>query len=161
MDVKISNESLSFKLRANCVIVNDDKVLMLDLNKNGFLCCPGGHVHVGEDTREAVIRETKEEVEIESDSQKLIGICENFFSGKNGKKFHEISFYYLMENPKIPPEKLQDYSFIENDEGKLVNLDFYWIPLKDVDKYDIRPKPLKEILKNRKFDSINHFLVKN
>lgn len=159
MDVKINNEDLSFKFRVNCIILNEDKVLMVDLNKNGFLCCPGGHVHVGEDTKTAVIRETLEEVGIVSNNPKLVAIIENFFKNKVGKQFHELSFYYLIDDAIIPDDKQKDYTFIENDEGELVNLDFKWIMLDDVENYDIRPVALKKVLKERKFD-FNHILVK-
>lgn len=41
----------------------------------------------------------------------------------------------------------------------MVNLDFKWVPLDDVDNFDIRPIALKKILKERKFD-FNHILVR-
>ena len=162
MDIKIKSETQNFKFRANSIIVNNDKVLLLDLNNNGFLCLPGGHVHIGEDSKTAVIRETQEEVGIKFKSAKLVSIIENFFTKKkNGivKDFHELSFYYLMENGIIPPEKQVDFAYIENDEGKLVDLKFYWIGLNKLDEYDIRPAPLKEILKD-KSNKFKHFLVK-
>lgn len=161
MDVRIDNEKLNFKFRVNCLILNEtkDKVLLLDMNKNGFLCLPGGHVHVGEDTRSAVVRETMEEVGITSREQKLVAVIENFFESKAGKQYHELSFYYLMEDAQIPEEKQTDFHYVENDEGKLVDLDFHWIALDEVAKYDIRPVALKEILQQRKFD-FNHILVK-
>ena len=159
MDVRIDNEKLNFKFRVNCLILNNDKVLLLDMNKNGFLCLPGGHVHVGEDTKEAVIRETMEEVGISSKNQKLIAVIENFFSNKAGKKYHELSFYYLMEDAEIPQDKQSDFHYVEHDEDKLVDLDFKWISLDEVDKYDIRPVALKQILKEKKFD-FSHIFVK-
>ena len=70
-----------------------------------------------------------------------------------------LSFYYLIDDAIIPDDKQNDYTFIENDEGELVNLDFKWIMLDDVEKYDIRPVALKKVLKERKFD-FNHILVK-
>ncbi len=159
MDVKINNETQNFKFRVNCIILNNDKVLMVDMKNNGFLCLPGGHVHLGEDTKSAVIRETMEEVGVTSPTQKLVGIIENFFNHKSGKIYHELSFYYLMENAFVPPEKQVDYNYMENDEDKIVDLKFHWIPLDKVDEYDIRPVPLKQILKNRDF-TFHHILVK-
>jgi len=159
MDVKIDNETQSFKFRVNCIIFNKGKVLLLDMNKNGFLCLPGGHVHIGEDSKEAVIRETMEEVGITSQSQRLVACVENFFENKKGKKFHELSFYYVMENPTIPEDKQKNFHYVENDEGKLVDLDFKWISLQDVEKEDIRPVVLKEILKDGA-KSFKHYFVK-
>lgn len=158
MDVKIDSENENFKFRVNTLILNDDKILLVDINQNGFLCLPGGHVHIGEDTKEAAIRETMEEVGVCSKSQKLIAVIENFFNNKKGKRFHELSFYYLMEDATIPQDRLTDHTFVENDEGKLVNHDFKWIPLDKVDDYDIRPVVLKSILKEKKFDFAHYFV---
>ena len=158
MDVKINTDNQKFKFRVNCVILDKERVLAVKIGQNDFYCCPGGHVHLGEDTYTAVMRETMEEVGVEAKKQTLIAVMENFFGGEN-KHFHELSFYYLMEDAIFPEEKLHDYSYLENDEGKLVNLDFKWINLDDLDKFDFRPSNLKEILKNRDF-SFHHIICK-
>lgn len=158
MDVKIKTEDSQFKLRACSLILRGDKVLLQDLNRNGFLCASGGHIHLGEDSLTGVIRETQEEVGVKAENPKLIAVGENFYT-KNKRKFHEVSFYYLIQNPEMPQEKLVDYSYDENDEGKLVHIEFHWVPLNDVDNYDIRPNAIKNILKNREFDKLTHFLV--
>lgn len=159
MDVKINTDNLSFKYRVNSIIIQDGKVLLLDMNKNGFLCLPGGHVHIGEDTREAVIRETKEETGIKSKTQKLVAVIENFFTRRDGKKCHELSFYYKLDNLTIPGQRNRDFHYIEHDEDKLVDLDFKWIPLDEVEKHDVRPLALKKILMDKKWD-FTHTLVK-
>lgn len=158
MDVKIKTEDSQFKLRACSLIVKGDRVLLQNLNRNGFLCASGGHIHLGEDSKTGVIRETLEEVGVECKDPKLIAVGENFYT-KNERKFHEVSFYYLTLNPEMPQEKLVDYAYDENDEGKMVHIEFHWVPLSDVEKYDIRPKAIKNILKNREFDKLTHFLV--
>ena len=159
MDIKIKTDEENFKFRVNGLIINDNKALLVDINNNGFLCLPGGHVQIGEDTKEAVVRETMEEVGVTSKTQKLFAVIENFFKNKKGKSFHELSFYYLMENASVPKEKQHDYVFVENDDGKLMNLDFKWVPLDKVDEYNIKPDFLKEILKEGKFD-FKHHVVK-
>ena len=159
MDVKLKDDTQNFKFRVNSIILNNDKVLMVEMNNNNFLCLPGGHVHLGEDTKSAVIRETMEEVGITSPSPKLVGVIENFFTHKTGRSFHELSFYYLMEDAIVPPEKQIDYNYLEHDEDKIVDLKFHWIPLDKVEKYDIRPVALKQILKNRDF-TFHHILIK-
>ncbi len=160
MDVKINSDDLNFKFRVNSIILKDDKVLLVDMKNNGFWCCPGGHVHIGEDTLSAVKRETKEEAGIEAKKIKLVGIIENFFSSKDGRKHHELSFYYLLKDLKIPTGRDKDFHYIEHDEDKLVELNFKWIPLDDVEKYDIRPAPLKQMLSKKEFE-FTHTFVKD
>jgi len=149
MDIRINDEKMAFKFRVNSIIVKNGKVLLVTMNHNNHLCCSGGHVHIGERTDEAIIRETMEEVELKPTSCRLIAIIENFFTQQaTGKKFHELSYYYIMDIDKIPPEKMKDYSFLEHDEDKLVDLKFQWIPLNKLDDYNIKPIALKEILKH-------------
>lgn len=151
MDLKIETDEFRVKVRANGVIINNNKVLMCSINNNGFWCCPGGHIHLGEDSKTAVLREIAEEVEIQFDDAKLLIMMENFFNGEKGKLFHELGFYYLMQG-RIPTEKLDDYEYDENDNGEMVHLQFKWIDLDELDNYDIRPASLKEVLKNRDFN---------
>jgi len=159
MDVKIKSDEGRFKYRVCGVIVNDNKVLAVEIADNGFYCFPGGHVHLGEDTISAVKREIKEEVEIEAEEVKLYTIMENFFKEKNGKPFHELGFYYIIK-PKNLGDKAKDYTRIENDEGKLVELKFKWINFEDIEKFDFRPQVLKEKLKNKDF-SFSHIIFKD
>lgn len=157
MDLKIETEEIKLKVRANGVIIHDDKVLMCSINNSGFWCCPGGHIHLGEDSKTASLREIGEEVGISFEDSELFLMMESFFIGKNNKQFHELSFYYKMIG-EIPEEKLCDYSYDENDEGKMVHLDFKWISLDKLDEFDVRPKALHESLKNRDF-KLKHIIA--
>lgn len=151
MDLKLENGNLKLKVRANAVIIHDNKLLVCSINDNGFWCCPGGHIHLGEDSKTAVLREAHEEVGIKFDDAKLLTVMESFFEGKKEKRFHEISFYYLMDG-NIPEEKFHDYAYDEDDEGKMVHLEFRWVDIKELDSIDFRPFDLKEILRNKNFE---------
>lgn len=151
MDLKLETEEFRVKVRANGLILHDNKVLMCCINDQGFWCCPGGHIHIGEDSKTAAIREVKEEVGIEFKDAKLCVFMESFFKGKKNKLFHEFGFYYLMEG-EIPAEKCVDYSYNEDDEGKLVHLQFKWFDIDKLDDIDIRPAYLKNVLKERNFN---------
>lgn len=156
MDLKLEGENLKLKVRANAVILKENKLLVCSINDNGFWCCPGGHIHLGEDSKTAVLRESFEEVGIKFDDAKLLTVMESFFEGKKGKRFHEISFYYLMQGD-IPAEKFHDYSYEENDEGKMVHLEFRWVDIGKMDELDIRPADLKQMLQIGDFD-LRHFI---
>jgi len=55
--------------------------------------------------------------------------------------------------------KLEQNNFIlvENDKGHNIKLDFKWINLNEIDKFDIRPKFLKDLIKNNKLE-FNHLI---
>ncbi|MEG0281984.1 MAG: NUDIX domain-containing protein [Clostridia bacterium] len=156
-DIKIEAEKINFKSRVNGIIIKDNKVLTVQMNHNGFYCLPGGHIEIGEDSKTAVLREMKEEVNIDNKIVNLVSIIENFFERKNGKKFHEISFYYLLE--PINNIETKDYEIIEHDKDQDVLLEFKWIPLKDLNSFDFRPKFLKEKLQNNNFE-FSHAIIK-
>lgn len=150
MDLEIDNGDSKLKIRANGVIVHENKVLLCTINKNDFWCCPGGHIHLNEDSKTAVLREIKEEVEVDFDDAKLMIVMESFFPSKRGKHFHEISFYYLMQG-EIPENKLHDWEVDEHDEDKMVHLIFKWFDINELDDIDFRPGNLKQILKDKDY----------
>lgn len=149
MDVKIKVEEGNFKMRVAGLIIKDDKLLTVNICDNGFYCLPGGHIHLGESSLDAIKREMVEEVELSCKDAKLLALVENFFVGK-GKKFHEVCYFYLYQpNEDV---KSEDYTRIENDEGELKNLEFKWIKLDELDKFDFRPNVLVDKLMNRDFE---------
>ncbi len=158
MDIKIKYEDARFKFRVGGIIIHNNRVMMVDNHYNNFWCLPGGHVHIGEDTLSAIRREMLEETKITFETAKLTNIIENYYVSKYGKAVHELSFYYLLEGVNIPPEKAKNHHIIENDEGCLINLNFKWIPLNRLYNFDIRPKELKVILKNKDF-SFKHRII--
>ena len=160
MDIKIFDEKSNtrFKFRVNGVLIVDGKILTVEMNNSGNLCCPGGHVALGEDTISAMKREFLEETGVEIKVNKLLAIIENFFPFGN-KQIHELSFYYLIEPETIPAEKLKDFSLVENDNGVLVDMLYRWIKLEELNNYNFNPKPLREKLIDKNFD-FQHIIFK-
>lgn len=159
MDIKIKCEEGDFKFRVCGIILNNDKVLTVNINHNGFYCLPGGHVHLGEDTFQAIKREIKEEIGIETKDISLMAVIENFFLNDKGKTFHELGYYYIIK-PNSLGDKENDFCLIENDEGELKELEFKWVNLDNIKEVDFRPEILKEYLKNRDF-SFKHIVSKD
>ena len=153
--IKIKTEDYNFKFRVSGVIINNNKLLLVDMDDSGFLCLPGGYVELGETTEFAIKRELLEEVGKKFDISKYLGVVENYFINKYSKKMHEISFYYLMR----PTENIDTNNFmiVEDDKNHKIKLDFKWIDLKEINNYDIRPNFLKQILEGKKLE-FNHLI---
>lgn len=156
-DVKICSDEINFKLRVNGIIIKDNHILTVQMNNNGFYCLPGGHVELGEDTKTAVVREIKEETNIETKVVKLLSIAENFFKRKNGKEFHELSFYYLLE--PIKDFEAKDYSIIEHDKDQDLLLDFKWFNIDNLNQIEFKPTFLSSKLSKGDF-LFNHVIIK-
>ena len=142
--IKIKNEHYTFKLRVSGIIIKENKVLMVEMDDANFFCLPGGHVELGENTEEAMIREMKEETTKETYIKKYLGNIENFFINKHNIGIHEVAYYYLLDFKE--EVELKDIVRIENDEGTEVKLNFKWIELNDLDSVNIKPNYLKKLL---------------
>ena len=113
-----------FRYRAAAVIIHDNRILMVTADNVDYYYSIGGAVHLGEQAKQAVIREVYEEAGIKCNIDRLLFINENFFI-ENGLNNHEISLYFLMKpiNPDEVKKKSNSCGFQEYLE---------WIPIKDL-----------------------------
>ena len=97
MDIKIKTDDLKFKFRVSAVFIHDGKLLVDKYRTEESYCLPGGYVNLGETSSEGMIREIKEETNLDFKIVKFMGIIENFFTNFDKDKTHEIDFYYKAE----------------------------------------------------------------
>ena len=140
MDIKIDSDVGKFKFRVCGILEHNGKYLVVKINKNRFFCLPGGHVELGEDTDMAVLRKMKEELDFDIKIKKLVAINQNFFYTAEGKRFHEIGFYYIVE--AVDPSKINicDYERDELDKGKIQHLEFKWFTKEELKNTDFQPR---------------------
>ena len=143
-DVKFWKDDGSFKLRCCGIIKIEDKYLISNCDSCEFWGFPGGHVLLGESSDNAVVRETFEETNIETNIKEILATIQLFFKREDGMPFHEIGFYYLLE-PKNNV-KLKDFELEENDNGKIRKHVFKWVTIDQLKEIDVRPSDLKYIL---------------
>lgn len=98
---------------ALCVLSNNGKILAFEgydyLKPEKFYRPLGGGIHFGETARDAVIREISEELGVEIDEPRLLGVLESIFH-HNGLPGHEIVFVFdahlkdpsLYQKPQLP-----------------------------------------------------------
>ena len=155
IDIKINNSFGNFKFRVNGILIHNDKILLVKIHKNTFYCLPGGHVKLGEDTQNAMIREFKEETGYNVKIGKLISVTENFFICENREKMHELSFYYLLNIENEKDLNYNEYKTIDED----IELKLKWFPMEKFKNIDFKPKELKEKLINKNTD-FEHLIIK-
>lgn len=159
MDLTLDVEEYKLNIRAAGIIVHNNKILVhKNLNKNHY-CLPGGRVQIGENSKETIKREIKEELGKEVKIINYVSTIENFFE-MDKLKYHEIYFLYKIEFINDIDKKI-DYD-LNNIEGKKY-LRYKWIDLDKIEEYNILPKCLKEILKAKVFPihKINNDYKKN
>ena len=119
----------SIRVRAAAIIKNGEQILVhVVKNKDDsriWFIPPGGGVHYGESSLDAIRREIKEELGWEFSEAKFIGSFESFHS-INGMKEHEISFVYEV-SPSVGSHLAFSKQEIEEDNGK--KKVFEWVDL--------------------------------
>ena len=160
-DIRIETKQNLFKFRVAGIVEKDNKILVTKMRSNNFYCFPGGHVEFLEDSFSAAKRELNEELYFDFKIKKLLYIHENIFN-ENDRNFHELGFYFKCSPIKNSLKKnkiteqlnkgfTEDETFKEDivweeiDNGEKIYHHFKWIDIKDVFKYDIRPK---QVIKN-------------
>ena len=148
MDLKIKTEKEEFHGRSCGIINQDDKFLIMRVNKTPYYHIPGGHIEIGEDSEQAIIREIKEEIGCEVEEANLFAIQENFWTRDN-KKCHGIEFYYII---KLKQQlQMKNCEKIENDKGEEKLLEFKWLTPKELKNIDLRPANIKDMLVNQDY----------
>lgn len=147
MDITIDVEEYKLNVRAAGIIIHNNKILTHRNTKSDHYALIGGRVEIGEDSETTLKREIMEEMGKEIEITGYISTIENFFQ-MDSKKYHEIMFVHKAEFKNEKDQKIED--IIKNIEGKDY-LVYEWIPLEKIDEYTIKPKVVKEILKQGNF----------
>lgn len=147
MDITIDVDGYKLNVRAAAVIIHDEKVLTHKNKNSDHYALVGGRVAIGEDSKTTVLRECEEELGKKVEITGYIATIENFFEMKNSK-YHEIMFVYKAEFVNEEDKKI-NYT-LKNLEGKDY-LEYPWIEVDKLDEYNIVPKVVKKILKEKDF----------
>ena len=145
MDLKIKTETEEFHGRTCGIIKQENKFLIMRVNKTSYFHIPGGHIEIGEDSKEAVIREIKEEIGCDVQESNLFVIQENFWI-RNNIKCYGIEFYYIIK----PKQRLQmiDCEKVEIDKGEEKLLELKWVTSEELKDIDLRPTNIRDMLIN-------------
>lgn len=87
-----------FKSAVHMIIMNNDKLLIQKRKGPGYYALPAGHIDVGENQYEALVREAKEELNIEINPKDItnsyVVLRRNYFE-IDGKKLEPYIDYYF------------------------------------------------------------------
>ena len=98
MDISFKTEDGRFNYRVCAIIIHDGKILAMKNERTPYYFLPGGRVGLHETAEVAVLRELKEELEIDADIVRPLWLNQSFFTEDVSKeKFHEICLYFLVD----------------------------------------------------------------
>ncbi|HEM6592478.1 NUDIX domain-containing protein [Streptococcus suis] len=137
MDFRTRIDNQIFGVRATALLIKDGKILLTKDTKERYYTI-GGAIAVNETAQDAVVREVKEELGVDSYVNQLAFVVENQFTHE-GIDFHNIEFHFIVEPiGELPKEMI---------EGKLKQA-CEWIELDNLVNLDIVPAFLAQELPN-------------
>lgn len=127
-------------LRAAGVLIRGGKILVQRDRDGSEYALPGGHVQIGETTEAALVREYGEEVGATVRCVRLLWSEECFWEW-NGRRAHNIAFYYLIElcEGEDIPDRGEFLPHRDNDRVVVG-----WLPLERLNEVVIYPEFIKD-----------------
>lgn len=144
MDIAFPTEQGKFNYRVAGVWIENGHVLLHKDSNDTNWSLPGGRVKMTEESKVALKREFKEELNLDIKVHRMYWVIENFFTYKD-TDFHEIGFYYGISSNH--PIIVDQYDAFYGTEGK--RLIYQWLPIKRLNEIALDPHclsaPLQEI----------------
>lgn len=151
-DISVNVGEHLLNYRVSAIIKKKNKVLVHHSIGSEHFTLPGGRVKEGESSIEALQREIKEEMDLETEYIRPVSFIENFFIMK-GKEYHELLMTHEL---KFKNEKIYAKDRYEPAEPeKKGKLEFLWIDIENIDNLNFVPEAMKKVLKeNKHFEHI-------
>ncbi|QAA32435.1 NUDIX hydrolase [Clostridium manihotivorum] len=140
--INFKNEEGTFNFRVAGLLFNKDKILIHRAINDDFYALPGGRLEMFESTETTIVREMKEELGVDVKVDRLLWICEDFYTFNNNK-CHEICYYYLIECEDTALIDKGDLFYVTEGNFKF---EFRWVDIKDIKNEELYPKFLKDNL---------------
>jgi 8-oxo-dGTP pyrophosphatase MutT (NUDIX family) len=123
--IRLKTRKQLFNFRIAGLAFQEGHVLVHRATHEKFWTFPGGRAEIGETSVATLIREMQEELQVEAKVERLLWSVENFFHFE-GRRWHEIGYYYLMTLPDSLPLRSGEITHVIEDGGSTI--EFKWVP---------------------------------
>lgn len=154
MDITFKTPEGRFNYRVCAIISHDEKLLVMKDERSPYYYLPGGRVLLHETAETAVLREIREELEIDAEIIRPLWLNQSFFiEDVNHEKYHELCLYFLVDI--IHTDLLSKGSnFVLYENGRQRH-EFFWMPFAELKDNYLYP----QFIKKRIFDLPDHFEI--
>ena len=141
MDLTFKTETGIFNYRVCAIILHDGKLLAMKNQQTPYYFLPGGRVHLHEAAENAILREIREELNIEPKSIRPLWLNQGFFVEDVTKdNFHELCIYYLMDiSGTTIPTDVRTFEGVEKEKKHI----FEWLTFAEVKEAYLYPIPVE------------------
>lgn len=157
-DILFHTDDFVFGYRVAGICIQNGAVLLQKPVDSSDYAFPGGHAALGETNEQTLIREFKEEMGANIRVGDLKWVGELFFPWGN-KPCHQICLYYEVEILDARTPKSGCFTGLEMHENREFNIEFHWIPIENMENYQIYPTQAAEMLKTDTKE-VKHFVYK-
>lgn len=146
MDITFKTNEGKFNYRVGAIIIDNQQLLVMKDEKSPYYYLPGGRVLLNETAENAILREIKEELNIEAKIIRPLWLNQNFFVEDISKEqFHELCLYFLIDiNDTNLLTRGNEFITYENT----ISHKFKWMPFKQLEKERLYPLFIKKEIFN-------------
>ncbi len=142
MDCTFRTEQGRFNYRVCGIILSGGKLLAMQDENSPYYYLPGGRVTLHETAEEAILRELREELDIDGEILRPLWLSQNFFiEDLKLERFHELCLYFLIDISKT--DLLQRGEVFTRVEGAHT-LRFSWLPIEALPQTYLYPLFIKK-----------------
>ena len=142
MDLTFKTDAGIFNYRVCAVILHEDKLLATKDQNSPYFYLPGGRVKLHEAAEDAIVREVREELNVEPQIIRPLWLNQGFFTEDvTGVRFHELCLYYLVDISETDLLTRGDcFTMLESGHPHY----YEWIPLSRLKEEYLYPLFIKE-----------------
>lgn len=146
MDLTFQMPEGRFNYRVCAIIVHDGKLLTMKDKRSPYYYLPGGRVALHETAEQAVLREVREELQIDAAIVRPLWMAQSFFTEDvTGERFHEVCLYFLMDVSNTDLlVRGETFTGPEIKNGQA----FYWLSFDQVEREYLYPSFLKKQIRH-------------
>lgn len=143
MDITFKTPEGVFNYRVCAIIVHNEKLLVMKDERSPYYYLPGGRVTLHETAEKAVLREIKEELEIDAEIIRPLWLNQSFFTEDvSHEKYHELCLYFLIDVSGTNLLSRGD-NFTLTENGKHHHV-FSWVPFCQLKESYLYPEFIKK-----------------